>query len=62
MENLAQEEELRAAQAEVEAALAEVKKEEAAYNARTEELKEKSETGGAVSRGKAKNELAQHLR
>ena len=45
----------------MEAALAEVKRQEDAYNARTEELKRLTETGGVVSRGKAKNELAQHL-
>ena len=55
------EEEVRAAQSEVEAALAEVQKQQAAYDAKTEELKQKSETGGVVSRGRAKNELAQHL-
>ena len=69
------------AKKELEAALAEVQKEEDKYNARTEvtlgllhhsplsslspicvqELKSKSETGGMVSRNKAKNELAQHL-
>ena len=32
-----------------------------AYNARTEELKQKSETGGVVSRNKASQELAIHL-
>ena len=52
---------MRAAQSEVEAALAEVKRQQAAYDAKTEELKQKSETGGVVSRGRAKNELAQHL-
>ena len=50
-----------AAKAELEAALAEVKAQEDAYNSRTEELKKKSETGGVVSRNKAANELAQHL-
>jgi len=45
----------------LEAALAEVKKQEDAYNAKTEDLKKKSEEGGVVSRNKAKNELAQHL-
>jgi len=49
------------AQKELEAALAEVKAQEDAYNAKTEELKQKSETGGVVSRNKAANELAQHL-
>jgi len=51
----------KAAQEELEAALAEVKSQEDAYNSRTEELKQKSETGGVVSRNKAANELAQHL-
>merc|ERR1712137_603957 len=51
----------KAAQAELEAALAEVKAQEDAYNSRTAELKQKSETGGVVSRNKAANELAQHL-
>jgi hypothetical protein len=43
--------------------LAEVKKQEDAYNAKTQTLKEKSEDPnvGVVSRNKAKNELAQHL-
>merc|ERR1712188_343504 len=50
-----------AAQAELEAALAEVKAQEDAYNSKTEDLKKKSETGGVVSRNKAANELAQHL-
>lgn len=49
------------AQAELEAALRELKAQEDAYNQRTEELKQRSETGGLVSRNKAKNELAQHL-
>jgi len=49
------------AQAEAAAALAEVQAQEAAYNAKTESLKKKSEEGGVVSRNRAKNELAQHL-
>merc|ERR1712125_234991 len=53
--------EAKSAQEELEAALAEVKSQEDAYNSRTEELKKKSETGGVVSRNKAANELAQHL-
>jgi len=55
------EEELRASQAELEAALAEVKKQEDTYKAKTDLLTKKSEEGGVVSRNKAKNELAQHL-
>merc|ERR1711874_66560 len=51
----------KTAEEELEAALAEVKSQEDAYNSRTEELKKKSETGGVVSRNKAANELAQHL-
>eukprot|EP01090_Pellita_catalonica_P002691 TRINITY_DN12264_c0_g1_i1.p1 TRINITY_DN12264_c0_g1~~TRINITY_DN12264_c0_g1_i1.p1 ORF type:complete len:404 (+),score=162.31 TRINITY_DN12264_c0_g1_i1:50-1261(+) len=57
----AREEELRAAQSELEAALAELKAQEDAYNNKTADLKKKSETGGIVSRNRAKNELAQHL-
>jgi len=57
----AREEEAAAAQAELEAALAEVKAQEDAYNAKTADLTRKSEEGGVVSRNKAKNELAQHL-
>ena len=49
------------AQIELEKALAEVKKQEEAYAAKTAELTKKSEEGGVVSRNKAKNELAQHL-
>jgi len=52
---------LRTAQEELEAALADVKAQEEAYNNRTQELKAKSEEGGLVQRNKAKNELAQHL-
>jgi len=55
------EEELRAAQEELEASLRELKAQEDAYNNRTNELKAASESGGLVSRNKAKNELAQHL-
>jgi len=55
------EEELRAAQEELEASLNELKSQEDAYNNRTNELKAASESGGLVSRNKAKNELAQHL-
>jgi len=53
--------ELQAAKNELAAALAELKAQEDAYNNKTEELKKASETGGMVSRNKAKNELAQHL-
>jgi len=49
------------AQAELEAALAELKAQEDAFNAKTEELKRKSEGGSVVQMNKAKNELAQHL-
>jgi len=57
----AREAELKTAQDELAAALAELKAQEDAYNSKTEELKRASETGGMVSRNKAKNELAQHL-
>ena len=60
-EAVKQEAPFKAAQEEVEAALAEVKSQEDAYNSRTADLKQKSETGGVVSRNKAANELAQHL-
>jgi len=53
--------EAKVAQAELEAALAEVQAQEHAYNSKTEELKRKSEEGSLVQRNKAKNELAQHL-
>jgi len=52
--------ELDAAQRELEAALSELKAQEDAYNAKTDELKRKSE-GGGVAALRAKNELAQHL-
>ena len=45
----------------MEAALAELKAQEDAFNQKTEELKRKSEEGGVVSKNRAKNELAQHL-
>lgn len=51
----------RAAEAANKAALAELEAQQNAYDERTEDLKAKSETGGLVSRNKAKNELAQHL-
>jgi len=50
-----------AAQQELEAALAEVKAQEDAYNQKKADLERKSEEGGVVSRNKAKAELAQHL-
>ena len=49
------------AQIELEKALADVKSQEAARDEKTRILTEKSESGGVVSRNKAKNELAQHL-
>ena len=58
---LSREAELRAAQDELEAALAELKAQEDAYNNKKLDLERKSEEGGAVSRNKAKAELAQHL-
>eukprot|EP00011_Vannellida_sp_DIVA3-517-6-12_P014162 CAMPEP_0114612154 /NCGR_PEP_ID=MMETSP0168-20121206/4478_1 /TAXON_ID=95228 ORGANISM="Vannella sp., Strain DIVA3 517/6/12" /NCGR_SAMPLE_ID=MMETSP0168 /ASSEMBLY_ACC=CAM_ASM_000044 /LENGTH=320 /DNA_ID=CAMNT_0001823135 /DNA_START=45 /DNA_END=1007 /DNA_ORIENTATION=- len=51
----------KAAQEEVEAALAEVHREEAEYNGKIDDCKARSESGGVVSRNKAKNELAQLL-
>jgi len=51
----------KAAQEEVDAALAEVKTQEDARNAKTEQLKRQSEEGGVVQQNKAKNLLAQHL-
>jgi prefoldin subunit 5 len=54
-------EECRAAQAELEAALAEVKKQEDEYNGKIEDAKKRSEEGGVVSRNRAKAELAQLL-
>jgi len=49
------------AQAELEQSLAELKAQEDAFNNKTAELKQKSETGSVVQMNKAKNELAQHL-
>jgi len=49
------------AQQELELALAEVKAQEEARDAKTKDLEQKSETGGVVSRNKAKAELSQHL-
>jgi len=51
----------RKAQRELDAALKELKAQEDAYNTKTADLTQRSETGGNVSRNKAKNELAQHL-
>jgi len=56
-----QEAPFKAAQEEVDAALADVKSQEDARNERTNELKRKSTEGGVVQQNKAKNELAQHL-
>jgi len=50
----------KAAQEELEAAVADVKKQEDARNAKTEQLQRISEEGG-VKGNKARNELAQHL-
>ena len=47
------------AQEELESALADVKKEEDAYNGKINDAKKRSEEGGVVSRNKAKAELAQ---
>jgi len=49
------------AQKELEAALAELKAQEDAFNSKKAELERKCEEGGVVSRNKAKAELAQHL-
>eukprot|EP01090_Pellita_catalonica_P016686 TRINITY_DN4846_c0_g1_i1.p1 TRINITY_DN4846_c0_g1~~TRINITY_DN4846_c0_g1_i1.p1 ORF type:complete len:328 (+),score=105.36 TRINITY_DN4846_c0_g1_i1:35-985(+) len=49
------------AQKELEAALAELKAQEEAYKNKTESLKKASETGGIVSRNRAKADLAIHL-
>jgi len=49
------------AEAELKAALAELKAQEDAFHARTEDLKRKSENGSVVQQNKAKAELAQHL-
>jgi chemotaxis protein histidine kinase CheA len=54
-------EELRKAEAEVAAALAELKAQEDAFNNKTEDLKKKSEEGSTVQKSRAANELAQHL-
>jgi len=60
-ESKVKEAESKAAQIELEAALAEVKAQEDAFNAKTADLKRKSEEGSVVAQNKAKNELAQHL-
>eukprot|EP01103_Thecamoeba_quadrilineata_P021620 TRINITY_DN9_c0_g1_i1.p1 TRINITY_DN9_c0_g1~~TRINITY_DN9_c0_g1_i1.p1 ORF type:complete len:385 (-),score=130.31 TRINITY_DN9_c0_g1_i1:53-1207(-) len=49
------------AQQELEAALAELKAQEDAYNSKKSELQKKSEEGSVVQQNKAKNELAQLL-
>eukprot|EP00007_Cunea_sp_BSH-02190019_P007929 CAMPEP_0174246722 /NCGR_PEP_ID=MMETSP0417-20130205/42214_1 /TAXON_ID=242541 /ORGANISM="Mayorella sp, Strain BSH-02190019" /LENGTH=525 /DNA_ID=CAMNT_0015326575 /DNA_START=77 /DNA_END=1654 /DNA_ORIENTATION=- len=54
--------ESHAAKAELEAALAELKAQEDAYNNKTQELKQKSEEGGVVSRNRAKAAKAQVAR
>jgi len=60
-ESKVKEAEAKAAQAELEVALQELKAQEDAFNAKTADLKRKSEEGSVVSQNKAKNELAQHL-
>jgi len=54
-------EELRAAKAELDAALNELKAQEDAFNSSTAKLQRLSKEGTLVSKNKAKNELAQHL-
>jgi len=56
-----QEAPFKAAQEEVDAALAEVKAQEDARNSKTEQLKRQSEEGGVVQQNKAKALLAVHL-
>jgi len=56
-----QEAPFKAAQEEVDAALAEVKSQENARNVKSETLKRQSEEGGIVQQNKAKAMLAQHL-
>ena len=58
-EALAAEAPFKAAQEEVEAALAEVHREEASYHGKIADAERRSTEGGAVSMGRAKNELAQ---
>ncbi|ELR19671.1 TolAlike protein [Acanthamoeba castellanii str. Neff] len=62
-ENYAREQEapFKAAQEEVDAALADVNAQESARDSRTAELQRKSTEGGIVQQNKAKAELAQHL-
>jgi len=57
----AQEAPFKAAQEEVDAALADVKAQDDARNAKTEQLKRQSEEGGVVQQNKAKALLASHL-
>jgi len=52
----------RQAQEELQAALDDLHAQEAAYKNKTEDLKRKSEEGGAVQRNKAKAELEIHLK
>jgi chromosome segregation ATPase len=56
-----QEAPFKAAQEEVDKALADVRSQESARDNRTEDLKRKSNEGGVVQQNKAKAELAQHL-
>jgi len=56
-----QEAPFKAAQEELEAAVADVKNQEDTYNKKSDDLKRKSEEGSVVQQNKAKNELAQHL-
>jgi chromosome segregation ATPase len=56
-----QEAPFKAAQEEVDAALADVNAQESARDSRTAELQRKSTEGGIVQQNKAKAELAQHL-
>merc|ERR1711879_475837 len=56
---ITQEAPFKAAQEELEAALAEVKAQEDAYNGKIADCEKRSEEGGVVSRNKAKAELAQ---
>merc|ERR1711862_880366 len=58
-EAITQEAPFKAAQEELEAALAEVKAQEDAYNGKIADCERRSEEGGVVSRNKAKAELAQ---
>jgi DNA repair exonuclease SbcCD ATPase subunit len=57
----AQEAPFKAAQEEVDSALADVKAQEDAYNSKIEQLKKQSEEGGVVQQNKAKALLASHL-